>query len=115
MPQDPRQGSLHFSHVHARFMGQSELTRHSARQFGGDPMYVGRQEHDGVPPMFLHSAYMPHGEGMQGSVGAREQSFKGGSEICSTCYNHNDTTDVKHDCVKRMRVLTSVLMRLELN
>lgn len=67
--------------MQARFMGQSELTRHSGRQVGGDPMYLGKQEQEGVPPIFLHSAYMPHGDGMHGSLGAKSKSFLGDSKI----------------------------------
>jgi len=38
MPQDPGQGSLHFSLIQALSLVQSELIEHSARQYGGDPM-----------------------------------------------------------------------------
>lgn len=44
MPQIPGHGSTHLRFLHARFTGQSELTVHSARQFGGVPMNVGKQE-----------------------------------------------------------------------
>lgn len=37
-PQEPGQGSLHFSVIHATFEGQSVFTTHSGRQFGGVPM-----------------------------------------------------------------------------
>lgn len=37
-PQDPGQGSLHFSDIQAKFEGQSVLTIHSGLQFGGDPI-----------------------------------------------------------------------------
>jgi hypothetical protein len=48
-PQDPRQGSLHFSLIQALLLGHSELIKHSGRQLGGDPMYVAKHEHEGDP------------------------------------------------------------------
>ena len=36
-PQEPGHGSRHFSLIHARLLGHSELITHSGRQFGGDP------------------------------------------------------------------------------
>lgn len=49
-PQEPGHGSLHFSLIHATLLGQSALIVHSGLQFGGDPMYDGRHEHEGEPP-----------------------------------------------------------------
>lgn len=66
-PQEPGQGSLHFSLIHAWMLGHSELIVHSGRQFGGDPTYVARQEQDGDPLMSRHCALAPQGEGLQGS------------------------------------------------
>lgn len=37
-PQEPGQGSLHFSVIHAILLGQSEFIEHSGLQFGGFPM-----------------------------------------------------------------------------
>lgn len=37
-PQEPGQGSRHFSFIHALLLGHSELIVHSGRQFGGDPI-----------------------------------------------------------------------------
>lgn len=37
-PQDPGQGSLHFSFWHARFPGHSALIVHSGLQFGERPI-----------------------------------------------------------------------------
>lgn len=37
-PQDPGQGSLHFSLIQAKLLGHSELTVHSGLQFGGLPL-----------------------------------------------------------------------------
>jgi hypothetical protein len=54
MPQDPGQGSLHFSEIQALLLAHSEFTIHSGRQFGGEPMYVGRHEQDGEPLLSLH-------------------------------------------------------------
>lgn len=38
VPQEPGQGSLHFSLIHARLLVHSELSTHSGLQFGGFPM-----------------------------------------------------------------------------
>lgn len=40
---------------------------HSGLQFGGVPRYVGKQEHDGIPPISRHSANAPQGDGIHGS------------------------------------------------
>lgn len=48
-PQEPGQGSRHFSLIHARLLGHSELIEHSGRQFGGDPIYEAMQEQEGDP------------------------------------------------------------------
>jgi hypothetical protein len=50
VPQDPGQGSLHFKLIHARWLAHSLLLAHSGRQLGGEPVYSGRQEHDGLSP-----------------------------------------------------------------
>lgn len=39
---------------------------HSGRQFGGDPINWGKQEHDGWPPISWHWALNPQGDGTQG-------------------------------------------------
>lgn len=39
MPQEPGQGSRHFSLIQAKFEGQSALIVHSGLQFGGEPIY----------------------------------------------------------------------------
>jgi len=39
---------------------------HSGLQFGGDPMKLGRHEHDGDSPWTLHWELGPQGEGIQG-------------------------------------------------
>lgn len=70
MPQDPGHGSLHFSLMQARLLGHSGLMVHSGLQLGGEPVYSGRHEHDGVPPLSLHCEYGPQGEGTQGFTGA---------------------------------------------
>lgn len=49
---------------------------HSGRQFGGEPKYDGKHEHDGVFPTFLHCEFAPQGEGTQGS------RIISGVEIC---------------------------------
>lgn len=68
VPQEPGQGSTHFSRMQALLLGHSELITHSGRQFGGDPRYDGKQEQDGLFPAFLHCEFGPHGEGTQGSL-----------------------------------------------
>jgi len=36
--------------MHAKLLEQSALIVHSGLQFGGDPIYDGRHEHEGEPP-----------------------------------------------------------------
>lgn len=67
VPQEPGQGSTHFSRIQARLLVHSELIKHSGRQLGGDPKYDGKQEQEGLFPTFLHWELRPHGEGTQGS------------------------------------------------
>ena len=67
--------------------GQSELTTHSGRQLGGDPIISGRQEHWHCPPMFLGGLeFGPHGFGTHGS------GITGGR--AATCENEGDL--IKH-------------------
>ena len=67
-PQRPGQGSWHLRLMHALSEGQSELTTHSGRQLGGDPIISGRQEHWHCPPIFLGGLeFGPHGFGTHGS------------------------------------------------
>lgn len=66
MPQDPGQGSLHFSRMQAKLLAHSELIVHSGLQFGGLPIYSAKQEHDGEPPMSRHCEFGPQGDGRQG-------------------------------------------------
>lgn len=54
--------------MQAKFDSHSLLLVHSGRQFGGDPLYSGKQEQDGEPLISLHSEFGPHGEGSQGLV-----------------------------------------------
>lgn len=63
LPQDPGQGSTHFSRIQALSLAHSEFIVHSGRQLGGRPIYVFRHEHDGTPFIFRHSAFNPHGDG----------------------------------------------------
>lgn len=67
-PQAPTQGSLHFSRMHAKLLGHSELIVHSGRQVGGLPKKLGKQEQDGTPPTSLHSLLGPHGDGIHGFI-----------------------------------------------
>ena len=68
-PQEPTQGSLHFWLMQASWLEHSGLLAHSGRQFGGDPMNSGRQEHEGASLKTWHWALGPHGDGWQGFVG----------------------------------------------
>jgi hypothetical protein len=66
-PQEPGQGSLHFSLMQAWLLAHSELTTHSGLQLGGEPMYPDKQEQDGEPPISRHCENGPHGVGWHGS------------------------------------------------
>lgn len=68
MPHKPGQGSLHFCRMQAILAGHSALIVHSGLQFGGLPLYVGKQEHDGIPPISRHSENAPQGDGIHGSL-----------------------------------------------
>lgn len=67
-PQDPGQGSLHFSVIHAKLLGHSEFIIHSGLQFGGLPIYPTTQEHEGRPLMSWHIEFAPHGAGTHGFI-----------------------------------------------
>lgn len=43
---------------------------HSGRQFGGDPIYSNKHEHDGFPFDEMHIEFSPQGEGLHGSTGS---------------------------------------------
>lgn len=42
---------------------------HSGRQFGGDPLNSGKQEHAGELPVVLHKEFGPQGFGSHGFIG----------------------------------------------
>lgn len=67
-PQEPGQGSMHFSRIQAKLLGHSVLIVHSGRHCGGKPTYPTKQEQEGAFPMFLHCEKGPHGVGTQGSL-----------------------------------------------
>lgn len=69
--------------MQALLLGHSGLMVHSGLQFGGLPMYVGRQEHDGDPPMSLHWELRPQGVGTQGSLYGSFGSSVAGAETRS--------------------------------
>lgn len=69
IPHEPGHGSTHFWFIHARFAGHSEFIEHSGRQFGGDPINVGKHEHAGLSLITLHSEFCPHGDGLHGLMG----------------------------------------------
>lgn len=39
---------------------------HSCLQLGGEPIKLGKQEHEGVSPWTLHWEFGPQGDGIQG-------------------------------------------------
>lgn len=49
--------------MQAKFEAHSLLLEHSGLQFGGTPIYRGRQEQDGEVPETLHCEFGPHGDG----------------------------------------------------
>lgn len=53
-PQDPTQGSPHFSFIQAMLLGHSAWTIHSGLQFGGLPIYDDKHEQDGEFPCAIH-------------------------------------------------------------
>lgn len=68
MPHEPGQGSLHLCCMQAILAEHSALIVHSGLQFGGLPLYVGKQEQDGTPPISRHSENAPQGDGTHGSL-----------------------------------------------
>lgn len=76
-PHEPRHGSTHFILIQALSLLQSVLITHSGLQFGGLPKNPKIQEHDGIPPISLHSAFSPQGDGKQGFMGSLGGSGSG--------------------------------------
>jgi len=68
MPHKPGQGFLHLCCMQTILAGHSALIVHSGLQLGGLPLYVGKQEQDGIPPVSRHSENMPQGDGTHRSV-----------------------------------------------
>lgn len=60
-PHDPSHGFWHLLFIQANWVGQSALSTHSGRQFGGEPMYPLMHWHDGVSPNALHWLFGPQG------------------------------------------------------
>lgn len=58
-------------------MAHSLLLIHSGLQFGGDPIYSCKQEHEGESLITLHSELGPHGLGLHGSDGVTISSMIG--------------------------------------
>lgn len=67
LPQEPMQGSMHFSRTHALSFEQSSLIEHSGEQWGGTPMYPVLQLQDADPSKWRHTEYGPQGFGSQGN------------------------------------------------
>lgn len=69
-PHVPGQGSRHLLLTQALLRSQSELMTHSGLQpVYGSPKYSGRQTQEPAPLRSLHTAFAPHGDGLQGSRG----------------------------------------------
>ena len=81
VPQEPGQGSRHFSRMQAKLLGQSGLMVHSGLQFGGVPIYVGKQEQEGVLPTLRHCELGPHGFGRHGLISTGLGGSMGGAAI----------------------------------
>lgn len=92
IPQEPGHGSRHFSRIQALLLEHSEFIEHSGRQFGGDPVYVWRHEHDGDPLKSRHSENGPHGEGWQG---LRYSSCFGGKTGAIEIWVKEQTEDIR--------------------
>lgn len=80
IPHEPGHGSLHFSFIQALLLGHSALITHSGLQFGGVPIYCGKQVHDGYPPCSRHIANDPQGFGIHGFTGSGGFCCIGGSK-----------------------------------
>jgi len=59
--------------------GHSELITHSGLQFGGLPVYWGRQLHDGTPWLSWHCEYGPQGVGIHGLIYSVGKYWGGGT------------------------------------
>lgn len=59
---------MHFCRTQLWWPGHSELEMHSGWQYGGEPLYSGRHEQEGISLMTWHWAYGPQGEGWQGFI-----------------------------------------------
>lgn len=74
----PGHGSTHLLFIQAWLLGQSGLITHSGRQFGGEPIYPVKQEHEGcLLCEARHCEFGPHGEGWHGSFSASTGSVGG--------------------------------------
>lgn len=70
IPQVPGHGSMHLLLRQACWSWHSALTTHSGRHDGGLPMKPGWHEQTATPLFTLHKLFGPHGDGLQGCVGA---------------------------------------------
>lgn len=96
-PHEPGHGSRHFWVMQALLLGHSGLIVHSGRQFGGLPIKESRQEQEGTPPMSLHCALEPHGDGMHTSL---KSSTLGGSEGAENKNALNKTAERRYRKIK---------------
>lgn len=62
--------------MHASRLAHSPLLMHSGRQFGGDPIKLGRHEQDGKLLINWHCELGPQGFGRQGFVASTGSSAK---------------------------------------
>ena len=103
-PQTPGQGSLHFCCIQARLSGHSELIVHSGlHSMYGFPLNPGKQEQDAAEFLSRHSALIPHGEGLQGSI---TSGRGGGAKIHRRSINLEDWFGWKHtlNYIQRFRL-----------
>lgn len=86
MPQAPRHGSTHFWLTQACVDAHSELTTHSGRHCGGEPIYPWMHEHTAWSFTSRHWLLGPHGDGVHtsrlrsGTISAMRQ-FTNGSPV----------------------------------
>lgn len=85
-PQVPGHGSRHLLLTHARSRGQSVLRTHSGlHPVYGSPWYSGKHTQEPAPFRSLHTAFAPHGDGLQGSRSSSIGSTAIRRRSCNTC------------------------------
>ena len=90
--------------MQARLSGHSELIVHSGlHSMYGFPLNPGKQEQDAAEFLSRHSALIPHGEGLQGSI---TSGRGGGAKIHRRSINLRDWFGCKHtlNYIQRFRL-----------